>query len=97
MENGGAWLVVVNAGFTSGVCALIAVHGVRLVQFEYVDRTLAFAGVPVWALEIIIPFAFAVIALRYVIYAFSQWRADEVPGRDMNAYRTSACEDVHAA
>jgi len=81
----GKWrrlLVVVNAGFTSVVCALIAVHGVRLVQFEYVDRTLAFAGVPVWALEIIIPFAFAVIALRYVIYAFSQWRADEVPGQE---------------
>ncbi len=71
------WLAIVNAGFTSTVCTLIAVHGARLVRFEYVDRTLAFAGIPVWALEVIIPIAFAVIALRYLVYAFMQWHEDE--------------------
>jgi TRAP-type C4-dicarboxylate transport system permease small subunit len=74
------WLVAVTAGFTTVVCALIALHGARLVRFEYVDRTLAFAGIPVWALEIVIPIAFATIAVRYVVYAFTQWRAvPEVP------------------
>ncbi|MDH3712312.1 MAG: TRAP transporter small permease subunit [Gammaproteobacteria bacterium] len=73
------WLVAATSGFTSAVCALIAVHGARLVRFEYVDRTLAFAGIPVWALEIIIPIAFAIIAVRYVGYGVTQWRAAEVP------------------
>ncbi len=66
-------LVTVNALFTSAVCALVAVHGARLVQFEYLDQTRAFAGVPVWALEIIIPVSFAAIALRYALYAAAQW------------------------
>jgi TRAP-type C4-dicarboxylate transport system permease small subunit len=72
------WLVAATSTFTSVVSVLIAVHGARLVQFEYVDRTLAFAGIPVWALEIVIPIAFATIAVRYVVYAFTQWRAAEV-------------------
>ena len=71
------WVLAANALFTSVVCAFIAVHGVRLVQFEYMDRTVAFAGVPVWALESIIPFAFASMALRYVIHAYTQWRAGD--------------------
>ncbi len=70
-------VALLNAAFTSIVCGLIAVHGGRLVHLEYVDRTLAFAGVPAWALEAIIPIAFAVIALRYLVYGFVQWRTDE--------------------
>ena len=71
------WLAVVNAGFTSTVCVLVAVHGARLVRFEYLDHTLAFAGIPVWALEVIIPIAFAIIALRYLVYAVLQWHTGE--------------------
>ena len=64
--------LLVSATFTSVVCALIAFHGYRFVQFEFVDRSIAFAGVPAWAVEAIIPVAFAVIALRYAAHA---WRA----------------------
>lgn len=52
------------------ICAVVAYFGLRLVMFEFQDGLTAFAGVPVWICEAIIPFAFAVIALRYLLLCF---------------------------
>ena len=53
--------------FTASVCAIVAWYSVGFVFLEYQDNAMAFAKVPVWITEAIIPFAFIVIALRYLI------------------------------
>jgi TRAP-type C4-dicarboxylate transport system permease small subunit len=53
-------------GCTSGViCAVIAWYAFRLVEFEYEDQTIAFAAVPNWVCQAILPFGFGVMALRF--------------------------------
>jgi len=52
--------------FVSVVCVLLAYHAGRLVASDYEAGTLAFANVPAWMVELILPFAFGVIALRYI-------------------------------
>ena len=49
------------------ICSVTAYYSVKLVigEFEYGEN--AFAGVPFWLCEAIIPFAFSVIALRYFL------------------------------
>ena len=87
-----AALAAGTALLTAAVSATVAWHGGRFVvsEFEYASR--AFSGIPAWALEIIIPFAFAAIALRYaklaVVEAYRTLRpalenADEGPGTDL--------------
>lgn len=55
--------------FTFTVCAIIAWHGSRWVLFDYQDKLTGFSGVPSWALEIIIPIAFGLIAIRYLMHS----------------------------
>lgn len=57
--------------FTSVVCAVLAWHGTRLVAFDREGGLIAFAGVPVWVCELVLPVAFAVIAVRSLLMA---WR-----------------------
>ena len=71
--------------FTASVCGVIAWHGARWVLQDYRDSLTAFQGLPSWALEIIIPLAFGLIALRYLLHSFC-WlgmfmRYDESPGK----------------
>lgn len=54
---------------TTTVCGIIAWHGARWVMFDYQDQLKSFADLPAWILEIIIPIAFALIALRYLMHA----------------------------
>lgn len=56
---------VLTQSFTAGVSALIAFHALRFVLSEARAGTEAFAGVPAWAVESILPAAFTLIALRY--------------------------------
>jgi TRAP-type C4-dicarboxylate transport system permease small subunit len=55
--------------FTAFVCGVIAWHGARWVRLDYEDGLLGFHGLPAWLLEIIIPIAFGLIALRYLIHS----------------------------
>ena len=50
---------------SAGVCLLIAWHGAHWLRFEYLDRLVGFAGIPVWVLEIVIPLSFTLMGLRY--------------------------------
>ena len=53
--------------FTAFICAIVTYYSLQFVQMEFVDGGMAFAKVPVWLCEAIIPFAFLVIAIRYVL------------------------------
>jgi TRAP-type C4-dicarboxylate transport system permease small subunit len=55
--------------FTGAICAVTAFFSFRFVISEREFGGMAFAGVPVWLCEAIIPFAFAIIALRFLILA----------------------------
>jgi TRAP-type C4-dicarboxylate transport system permease small subunit len=55
--------------FTCLVAAIIAFHAVRLVQMDREAESIAFAAIPSWVCELILPLAFGVIALRYLIFA----------------------------
>lgn len=57
----------VTALFTAAVCLAVTWHGVRLVQGDRLDGMTAFGDVPVWVCELILPLAFGIIGLRYLI------------------------------
>ena len=54
---------------TAVVCGIVAYYSIKFIQYEYQDGLIAFANVPVWLCETIIPVAFIVMALRYFVYA----------------------------
>jgi TRAP-type C4-dicarboxylate transport system permease small subunit len=64
-----AWAGALMQLGTALVCALAAWYAGRFVviEFEFQDR--AFATVPAWVCELIIPVGFAAIALRYGVLA----------------------------
>ena len=51
--------------FTAVVCSVAAFYTWRFVKIEFEEGGMAFAQVPIWVCEAIIPLAFIVIALRY--------------------------------
>ena len=53
--------------FAAIVCGLVAWYSIELIQFEYEDQTIAFAEVPTWICQSILPFGFAVMSLRFSI------------------------------
>jgi C4-dicarboxylate transporter, DctQ subunit len=59
---------IVTDLFTAGICGVLAYAGVLFVRDEMSMGMEAFDGVPNWVIEVILPFAFAVIAIRYAIY-----------------------------
>ena len=53
--------------FAALVCAIACWYSLVFVSYEYSDGALAFAAIPSWLTASIIPFAFAVMALRYLL------------------------------
>jgi TRAP-type C4-dicarboxylate transport system permease small subunit len=51
--------------FTASVCSVAAFYTLRFVNIEFEEDGMAFAQMPIWVCEAIIPIAFIVIALRY--------------------------------
>lgn len=60
--------------FTAGVAALIAWHAGRFVYSEYTSGSTVFAGLPAWIAEFILPLAFGLMALRYLLFFISHLR-----------------------
>ncbi len=60
-----------NSLFAAAVCGVVAYHAVRLVLLDKDAATVAFGAVPTWVCELIIPFGFGVIGLRYALLALS--------------------------
>ena len=63
------YTTLLTHAFTCGVCGLMAYHSLAFVLVEKADGYTAFAGVPAWICESVIPFTFTIIALRYLIFA----------------------------
>ena len=57
------------------VCLVIAWYGAGWIRLDYLDGVVGFAGIPAWTLEIIVPFSFALIGLRYFFLSLTwlQW------------------------
>ncbi|MFP4474350.1 MAG: TRAP transporter small permease [Desulfatibacillaceae bacterium] len=53
--------------FAAAVCSVVGYHSVRFVHMEAQYGGEAFAGIPFWVLEAVIPFAFCLMALRYAL------------------------------
>ncbi|HJN49642.1 MAG: TRAP transporter small permease subunit [Pseudomonadales bacterium] len=51
----------------SVVCAVVAWYCAQFVLLESEDPSMAFAQVPHWVCELILPFAFAVMSLRFLL------------------------------
>lgn len=60
---------VMTSLFTAGICAALAWYTFEFVKMEYESPTLAFAAVPAWLCEAVMPVAFALIGIRYLIHA----------------------------
>lgn len=65
--------------FTLSICLLIAWHAGRFVLSEYEYHTMAFSGMPAWISALIIPVAFFLIALRYLVLLFAPVKLPPVP------------------
>lgn len=65
--------------FAAGVCALAAFYSFVFVHAEYYDGGRAFGQVPVWVCEAIMPLAFAVMALRYLMMFLMRFKAVFTP------------------
>ncbi len=61
----------VTSAFTVFICFLFAYHSARFVWIDYQDGVLAFAAVPAWVCEAIMPFGAAVMGLRYLLHTVS--------------------------
>lgn len=66
-------------GVAAGICGLLAWHSLALVRDEYASGTIAFASVPSWTVQSIMPFAFAMMALRFAVHAFKRPVAQVLP------------------
>jgi len=51
--------------FSACICFVVAYYSFEFVQYEYVDKTIAFAKVPTWICQSIIPIGFLVMSLRF--------------------------------
>ncbi len=59
----------VACAFTAAVCAGFAWHGVRYTALELEFASNAFASVPQWSVVAILPVAFALIGVRFALFA----------------------------
>lgn len=71
---------VVTDLFTFAVCVTLAWHAARFVASERGTGEMAFALLPMWVAQIILPAAFGLIALRYLLHFGKSLRA-AVSGR----------------
>ena len=55
----------------AAVCAVAAYYSFLFVKLEKEDGMIAFLDVPVWLCEAVIPFALAIIAARFLLYALT--------------------------
>lgn len=69
--------------FAAVVCAVVGWHAVLFVRDEYDGGAMAFAQVPVWVCEAIMPVAFVLITVRYLVIAFGIATGRRPVRRDM--------------
>jgi TRAP-type C4-dicarboxylate transport system permease small subunit len=70
---------VLTALFTAGICGALAWFSFAYVQSEYESPSMAFAQIPTWVCESVMPFSFSLISLRYVLHALRMLLGTELP------------------
>lgn len=70
----------VACAFTAAVCAGFAWHGVRYTALELEFASEAFAGVPQWSVVVILPVAFALIGVRFALFAVASFAGRDAFG-----------------
>lgn len=70
----GARVRILTDIFTAAVAGFFSWHAARLVIEDHASGMTAFAWVPVWVCELILPVAMAIISIRYAIYAWKHLR-----------------------
>ena len=63
---------IVSLLVASLLCAVAAYHSAVFISYEYEDGTIAFAEVPVWLCQSIMPIGFGVMALRFFSAIFGR-------------------------
>ena len=58
----------INYGFTCFILALFCWASGQFVHYEYVDQSIAFASVPAWLCEAVMPLGSGIMALRYALH-----------------------------
>jgi TRAP-type C4-dicarboxylate transport system permease small subunit len=59
------------------ICGTISWHAVNFVQMDYEFETIAFANVPAWITELVIPIGFFLMAMRYALLFISPLEQDK--------------------
>ena len=62
---------VLTLGFAAAICAAMAWFSIDLVKIDLASGSNAFAGVPSWLIESILPAGFGLMALRFALRAFA--------------------------
>ena len=62
------------AQISTWTCLLVAWFALDWVRLDFEDGIESFAGLPAWAIESIVPLAFALIGLRYLLLSFNSAR-----------------------
>lgn len=57
-----------TSAFTAAICGLFAWHSARFVWIDYQDGVTAFASVPAWLCEAIMPIGAGIMGLRYLLH-----------------------------
>ena len=71
---GAAWQPLLRrfaCAFTCVVLAVFTWFSFKFVRFEYEDAVIAFASVPAWVCEAILPIGAGVMSLRYLMHALA--------------------------
>jgi len=66
----------VVAGVSSVICGVVAWYSLVFVRLEFEDQNIAFASVPTWLTEVIIPIAFAAMAFRFLSEMITVWNEE---------------------
>ncbi len=61
------YLSIGTSAFSAFICGIIAWYSQEFVQLAREFNDIAFADVPAWPLQLVIPFTFGLIALRFAI------------------------------
>lgn len=64
--------------FSALVCGITCYYSVIFVYYEFLDGSKAFAAVPAWICQTIIPFAFSVMTLRFIFSAIRHLQGGSV-------------------
>ena len=54
---------------SSLICFIVAFYGLEFVSYEFQDNTIAFANVPTWMCQVILPIGFGLMGVRFFFHA----------------------------